>query len=236
MKIIKKILRLFVPLILNPIYLLGVYKKIFLEKNSINYEKSFYKRHAFVNKALHKFKNPNYLEIGVADNDLFNAIPLKLSNKYGVDPVSGGNFRMTSDDFFLKNSNLKFDVIFIDGLHHYKQVQKDLINSINFLNENGIIMIHDMLPRNSFEEHVPRKNKIWTGDVWKVGVELINSSNFDFRIINIDCGIGLIKVFKNFQYKKMPELTNLRFDAFLKYYPKFNIINSEDALDFIKSD
>ena len=235
MKILKKILRLFVPLILNPAYLLGVYKKLIAGKNSIDYEKSFFKRHAFVNKALYKYKNPNYLEIGVANNDLFNSIPLKLSNKYGVDPISGGNFRMTSDDFFLKNLNLRFDVIFIDGLHHYKQVQKDLINSVNFLNENGIIMIHDMLPRNSFEEHVPRKNKIWTGDVWKVGVELTNSSNVDFRIVNIDCGIGIVKIYKNFKYKKMSELTNLRFDAFLKYYPKFKIISSEEALDFIQS-
>ena len=38
-----------------------------------------------------------------------------MSDKYGVDPVEG-NFRMTSMSF-VKNLNLKFDVIFIDGLH-----------------------------------------------------------------------------------------------------------------------
>ena len=161
---------------------------------------------------------------------------LKLSNKYGVDPVSGGNFKMTSDEFFLRNPNIKFDTIFIDGLHHYEQVQKDVINSIRHLNKNGIILLHDMLPRNSLEEFVPRKQHDWTGDVWKVAVELMNSLNCKFKIVNIDMGIGILKILDNFKYTKMPELNNKRYSEFLKYYPKFDIINSEQALDFIEFD
>ena len=41
---------------------------------------------------------------------------LILKKKIGVDPVSGGNLRMTSDHFFKENKE-KFDLIFIDGLH-----------------------------------------------------------------------------------------------------------------------
>ena len=43
---------------------------------------------------------------------------------------------MTSDDFFLSNKD-KFDVIFIDGLHIYEQVRKDVVNSINAINDGG---------------------------------------------------------------------------------------------------
>jgi hypothetical protein len=178
-----------------------------MEKNQIYLEESsFFKRHAFINKAISKYTNCNYLEIGVADNDVFNSIPLKLKNKYGVDPESGGNYRLTSDAFFKMYSQVKFDVIFIDGLHHYLQCQKDTINSINSLNKNGIIFFHDMLPKNFFEEHVPQIYNEWTGDIWKVGVELLNSKNCEFKIINTDFGIGVLKIKDHFKYKKMTEL------------------------------
>jgi hypothetical protein len=233
---LRQIIKFFLPPILIPRNINDIYCYFKRGEDKIKYEDSFYKRHAFVNKSLRKFDNPNYLEIGVESRDLFNSIPLKLSNKYGVDPEIGGNFRMTSDEFFLRNQNIKFDTIFIDGLHHYEQVQKDAINSIKQLGKNGIIFFHDMLPRNSFEEFVPRKQASWTGDVWKVAVELMNSPNCKFKIVNIDMGIGILKILDNFKYTKMPELKNKRYDDFLKYYPKFDIINSEQALDFIEFD
>jgi len=232
-KLIQKVLRQIVP----PIFDYAKFKEIinFLlrEKNQIYLEESFFKRHAFINKAISKYTNCNYLEIGVENNDVFNSIPLKLKNKYGVDPVSGGNYRLTSDDFFEKYKHLKFDVVFIDGLHHYLQCQKDAINSINSLNKNGVIFFHDMLPKNSLEEFVPRKQASWTGDVWKVAVELTNSNNCIFKIINVDHGIGVLKIKNNFEYKKMPELLNLRYKDFLKYYKNFKLITSEEGLDYL---
>ena len=85
----------------------------------------------------------SYLEIGCFSNELFDQIVCK--NKVGVDPISGGTIRTTSDDFFKKNTE-KFDCVFIDGLHRYHQVKKDILNSINVLNEGGIILLHDCLP------------------------------------------------------------------------------------------
>ena len=49
-----------------------------------------------------QFENCKYLEIGVLHKDVFNSIPLPEKNKYGVDPVMGGNYVMTSDEFFQK--------------------------------------------------------------------------------------------------------------------------------------
>jgi len=234
---LRQIVRFFLPPILIPKNIIEIYNYFRKDEDKIKYENSFYKRHAFVNKSLRKFDNPNYLEIGVAKkNDLFNSIPLKLSNKYGVDPETGGNFRMTSDKFFLEYPNIKFHTIFIDGLHCYEQVQKDAINSIKCLYKNGTIFFHDMLPKNKFEELPKRQSSPWTGDVWKVAVELMNSPNCKFKIVNIDMGVGILKILDNFKYIKMPELKNKRYDTFLKYYPKFDIINSEQALDFIEFD
>ena len=103
-------------------------------KNKIFFEEANFNRISFIHRALRKFpqKTAKYLEIGVFQNAVFDTIYLSENNKYGVDPQSGGNYKMTSDEFFSKNKIL-FDVIFIDGLHHYKQCQKDCINALKFL-------------------------------------------------------------------------------------------------------
>jgi hypothetical protein len=174
-----------------------------------------------------------YLEIGVSTNAVFNTIPLSLNNKIGVDPFSGGTHRMTSDNFFKKNKK-KFDVIFIDGLHTYKQCQKDFLNSINSLNNDGIIIFHDFLPRNHTEGSPIRNSKDWCGDIWKLAVEINQSLEKDFVIVNIDMGVGLFKPKKKFMYKKINELKNKNFDNFINDYKnKLPIVNSEQGLDFI---
>lgn len=99
-----------------------------------DWRKTNFNRIAVVNLLLNKFQNPSYLEIGCASNNLFDSVPAQ--NKIGVDPSSGGNVRKTSDDFF-KTNDIYFDVIFIDGLHTYEQVRRDIINSIKSLNKTG---------------------------------------------------------------------------------------------------
>jgi len=233
---IKFYLKLIIPPILLPNRLREIYNKIFHNKKTkhfFEYEDKLIKRHAFINKAISKFKNCKYLEIGVANNEVFNSIPLKLENKFGVDPVSGGNYKMKSDDFFKKFSNLKFDVIFIDGLHEYEQCQKDCINSIKQLNKNGIIFFHDFLPRSYFEEKVPKCQSSWTGDVWKVAVELSNSKNMKFKIVNTDMGIGILKLDEDFSYQKIEKISNQTFDDYLIYKKNLPIISIEEGLDFI---
>ena len=232
---LKKIL---IPPIFEKKNLIKYYHILFNKKKTIHrfkYETNFYSRVSFINKAVAKFKNCKYLEIGVAGNQVFNSIPLKMTNKYGVDPIAGGNFRMTSDKFFENNQNLKFDVIFIDGLHHYDQCQKDCINSMKQLNPGGIIFLHDLLPRCEMEQVAPQAWGTWTGNVWKVAVELSRSLNIDFKICNIDHGIGILKLKDGFEYKKL-DLKDATFDEFLNFKKELNIINSEEALDFIDLD
>lgn len=231
---LKKILKQFIP----PVFFPKIFKEginlIIREKNKFEYEKNFFSRHAFINRAIQKKgQQCNYLEIGVCKNEVFNSIPLSMKNKFGVDPNEGGTHRMTSDNFFKINKK-KFDVIFIDGLHEYEQCKKDCLNSIKFLNKNGIILFHDFLPRNSFEEHVPRKQITWTGDVWKVAVELQNSQNCKFKIANIDMGVGILRPADNFKYKNLPELKKMKFkDFYEKYFKTYPLVSSEEALHFI---
>ena len=70
----------------------------------------------------------------------------------------------------------------------------------------------------------------------KVAVELMNSKNVDFKICNIDMGVGILKIKDGFQYKVMPELKEMNYKNFLEFYKNFPLISSENALDFISQD
>ena len=62
-----------------------------------------------------------------------------------------------------------------------------------FLEEGGIIFLHDCLPRSLFEQAVPRSQHIWTGDVWKAIVDLRQNDNLEIYTCEIDQGIGVIE-------------------------------------------
>lgn len=149
-----------------------------------------YNRIALVNMLCAAIDDPAYLEIGCFNDAMFSSIPAR--KKVGVDPQSGGTVRATSDDFFESNMET-FDVVFIDGLHTFDQVHKDVENSLRFLKPGGWIALHDMLPRNWLEEHVPRIHGVWSGDVWKVAFEVIASRDLEFIILSIDHGVGVIR-------------------------------------------
>ncbi len=205
-----------------------------------NWDKIHLNKIALINaavlKIIQKKSRCNYLEIGCDDNNTFNSISLSEKNKYGVDPRSGGNIKKTSDIFFNTNK-VKFDVIFIDGLHEYEQCQKDLINSIKFLNYGGYIFLHDLIPLNWRMELVPRIQKKWNGDVWKVAYELHKSKNIKFKIADIDNGVGYFKKTNKIKYLYLnSSLKNKRFKDFIKIYKSLPIISGEKALKNIIND
>ena len=65
-------------------------------------------------------------------------------------------FKGTSDNFFL-NYKEKFDVIYVDGSHEADQVYKDIKNSWNILNINGILICDDYFYGNIYKnpDNVP---------------------------------------------------------------------------------
>ena len=201
----------------------------------IDWNKILYNRMSFISAATQKFSDCRYLEIGCENNMCFNSIP--VVNKIGVDPERGGNVRKTSDNFF-KNNKKEFDVIFIDGLHIYEQCRKDIINSLKVLNRNGFIFLHDMIPRTWVEESVPRLREImWTGNIWKVALELSKTKGIDFFVIKADMGVGIIK--KNEEdilYQDDYEnLKNLKFKDFLNLNENIKYVEPEEAIKFIAS-
>ena len=223
------------------------YKKIKAEQNKFsahahpkvydwNWKSKNFNRIALVNHLIASTGGwqSNYLEIGCAENDLFDAVAAE--KKTGVDPAQGGTHRMTSDDFFRSNTD-EFDVIFIDGLHEYQQVRRDALNALQVVKAGGWIAFHDFLPSSWLEHHVPQLQGMWTGDCWKLAVELAEAEGVEFRILEIDNGVGLMKKTSNdWNVPNMSEeLLNAEFDVFVEKVQKFPLIDFAEAISFIEN-
>jgi len=186
-----------------------------------------------IQNIINKKNFESYLEIGCFVDENFSAI--KIKKKIGVDPVSGGTHRMTSDEFF-ENNKEKFDVVFIDGLHTYDQVRKDIYNSLDILNLSGIIILHDCLPAKIWNQIVPRIYHYWNGDVWKAIVETRTKNNLDTYTCFADHGLGVIFKRKNNNLLDL-KIKNFRELKFRDYYYKqqqfMNIISVDKLYDIV---
>ncbi len=150
-------------------------------------------RNEVVQRVLELFENPSYLEIGVNKGNTFNSV--QAAEKVAVDPkflfdheavaaeLPGTSFHeTTSDDYFasIATRETEFDVIYLDGLHTSEQTIRDLVNSISFLNSQGIIIIDDVFPSSySASLHDRAATRIllkstgdgsgaWMGDVYRL--------------------------------------------------------------------
>jgi Methyltransferase domain len=184
-----------------------------------------------IQKIIDKKKALRYLEIGVNNGD--NFFPIEISQKTAVDPsfafssarqteweaknpanMAAKYITATSDDFFAKADAVDgFDVVFIDGLHTYEQSLQDVLNSLDKLNDNGVIVMHDCKPPHVAAAYPAaslqaaedaQKNEatkvagwdgIWCGDVWKTICHL-RSRRQDLRVFVLDCDFGLGIVMK----------------------------------------
>lgn len=147
-----------------------------------------------LNALIEKYNLKSYLEIGV-QNPANNFDKIKADYKEGVDPevVRYSIQTMTSDSYFdILPNYTKFDLIFIDGLHTADQVKRDFENSLRCLNDNGFIVIHDVLPENEAGTIVPRETKQWWGDVYKWAMNISQYAGIGYKTFSIDNGCMLV--------------------------------------------
>jgi len=180
-------------------------------------------RTEIINFLIEKFGYRTYLEIGV-QNINNNFIKIHAPIKHGVDPIkeSMATHVMVSDKFFEQNK-ATYDIIFIDGLHEYKQVVRDIKNSLDILNVNGTIVLHDCNPTTEKMQIVPRVQSEWTGDVWKAFIDIRhNIKNLNLFVLDCDYGVGIIRRAQRttkFDLKVDPEvLTYKEFDKNRKHW------------------
>ena len=195
----------------------------------------------------------NYLEIGVRNpSDNFDKV--LSTNKFSVDPGvefidNPVDFKMTSDVFFdkLKNnqilsSDIKFDVIFIDGLHLANQVDRDIFNSLEFLSDDGFIVLHDCNPpsewhsRECYNFDLTPARQFWNGTTWKAFVNYRKRNDLFSCCIDSDWGIGIIN--KKIKFGTPNEVENpyYEFEIFKRYKTEsLNLMTFEEMQKFIEN-
>ncbi len=192
-----------------------------------------------INKLLTYTRGKNYLEIGVNYGFTFEGV--KADFKLGVDPQkkffsfgSGHHFKDNSDNFFKLNTS-KFDLIFIDGLHEYKQVLRDIVNSLNSLSRDGIVLIDDVYPTdfntaskswelfNAQEKYGLSKGHFsWQGDVYKAVFYIIHEYKdlINFFTVNENNHVQMVVKKKNHE-----AIFKLQSPDSLELYDNPNLIN-----------
>jgi len=80
-------------------------------------------------------------------------------------------FQTTSDDFFdsgfAARNDIRFDFAFLDGLHHFEVLLRDVMNSERLMAPGGVIALHDCCPSSVEMTVRDQISGAWTGDVWK---------------------------------------------------------------------
>lgn len=155
----------------------------------------------------YEYEKGSYLEIGVDNGQ--NLAKINCAKKIGVDPaVRYANTEKSSSDDFFKRNRKKFDLIFIDGLHHAEQALRDLENSIKAIKKNGTIVMHDTNPQSEAAQRVPRpaNQREWNGDVWKVAAAAVGTEELEAITVDTDHGLTIIKVRDKDVKLKLPSL------------------------------
>jgi hypothetical protein len=191
-------------------------------------------RTELINGLIKKYNFKTYLEIGVNTQSQpgYNWVGVDILVKHGVDPNVDTTYKMTSDEFFDNHISQKYDIIFIDGLHLFEQVYRDITNSLNNLENNGIIVVHDCNPITEITQRRERASDSWHGDVWKAIVKLkIEESNINICTVDTDEGCGIIR--KGSQtLLKITEGTNIEDYSFLENNRK-EVLNLISVNEFI---
>lgn len=155
-------------------------------------------RFDIINHLINVNNYKSFLEIGTQNQINFSNVNIGHKICVDPDPESNPTYLMTSDEFF-KINKTKFDIVFIDGLHHSDFVYRDIINSLKILNKNGCLVVHDCIPFNELAQIIPLERAsnmgtiAWNGDVWKTIIKLrTERKDLKISVVDTDHGCGII--------------------------------------------
>jgi hypothetical protein len=159
----------------------------------------------------------NYLEIGVENGHLF--FRLKSPCKVAVDPkfifdtarrvgktilnpynLTNQYFEKTSDAFFEQDAervftSKKLQLALVDGMHEYQFALRDVENTLRYLSEEGVVIMHDCNPQSEqaagrFEDW---REGVWNGDVWRTVIHLRSQRpDLNVFVLDTDHGLGIV--------------------------------------------
>lgn len=213
--------------------------------------------------ALSKINNAQrYLEIGVSNGFTFNSVEIKhrdaVDVRFGFNTGDFANaetrfFEISSDIFFeTLSDDIRYDIIFIDGLHTFEQTLRDFSASLRFSHDKTIWIIDDTIPSDVFSglrsPSLARRfrdahglsGSDWHGDVYKL-VALIHDyfPTIDYRTTAGPNNAQTIAMWGNRKstqfFKSVEEISRLDFFGLDEFSSSgcFHLSDFEDIVDWI---
>tara|TARA_Y200000002_G_scaffold336708_1_gene305029 strand:+ start:2591 stop:3358 length:768 start_codon:yes stop_codon:yes gene_type:complete len=150
------------------------HKNYFERRYNFNHDDWFSHNIPIWEKYINNFLEIDYLEIGCFEgrSTVYIGEIAKVKSITTIDTFKGGdehsniNFDLVYNNFkkniekldkknidviddlsdnFFKTNTKSFNLIYVDGSHHYKDVKNDFLNSFNVLKKDGIIIFDDFL-------------------------------------------------------------------------------------------
>jgi predicted O-methyltransferase YrrM len=169
----------------------------------------FLHHYALLEHVHRRMRPGTYVEIGV-DAGLSLRFAHPGTTVVGIDPVLSDEvvaanphaqlIAATSDDFFADHDlrallgGRPVDLAFVDGMHHFEYVLRDLANLQRHCHEDTVVLIHDCLPTGRACAARERTTVAWAGDVWRAAHALVIEWP-DVGFITLDVaptGMGLL--------------------------------------------
>ncbi|MFY2860302.1 class I SAM-dependent methyltransferase [Mycobacterium sp. THU-M104] len=168
--------------------------------------------------ALHTHLTPRtYFEVGTETGSslaLAGCDAIAVDPQFQLEVTATGNrrrtffFQMPSDTFFATENVRQLlgrpvDMVFLDGMHRFEFLLRDLIGTEAACHPRSLILLHDCVPLNprmALRQWLPGDPSekdtagMWTGDVWKL-LPILKKYRPDLRLHVLDCPpTGLVAV------------------------------------------
>lgn len=154
----------------------------------------------FLQKLHQRTKPEWYLEIGTNRGRSLSFVTcasVAIDPRFKLEEPAQGKkpllllLQETSDAGFasdtLRRLDPRFDIAFLDGMHKFEYLLRDLINAEKLMAKGGLVFMHDTSPlRSAMTGREPMRDGGWTGDVWKM-LPILAEFRPDLKVDHLDC-------------------------------------------------
>ena len=169
-------------------------------------------------KGVHAQLRPRrYLEVGTLNGAtlaLASCASVAIDPQFQLDREVAANKPLcllketTSDQFFADEDPAALlggpiDFAFLDGMHHFEFLLRDVLNTERFCRRESVVLLHDCCPLDAFmtrrweDLHLEQPTNYpgyWTGDVWKI-IPVLRSIRPDLQVTCLDAApTGLVAI------------------------------------------
>jgi hypothetical protein len=104
----------------------------------------------------------------------------------------------------IQEKQIKYDIVFVDPWHTYKDSLKDVETALHFVSKSGFIVIHDCYP-DKVELIGEYQKNAWCGQTYEAFIDFsFSHDNLEIFCVNSDYGCGIVAMKPTFSLQRIP--------------------------------